>query len=115
VRWPLAVGTHNAYRYLLLTGEEFDAAEALRMGLVQQVVPTDKCLPAAVEMAEKIARQAPLGVRAILRNARLAQSKGSDAALGRVQRELVRLMLSKDVRRGFKAYQQRATAEFKGD
>ena len=114
VRWPLAAGAHNAYRYLL-TGDELDAAEALRIGLVQQVVPTEGCLPAAMEIAEKIAQQAPLAVQAVIANVRLAQSKGTGAALGKVQRELARLMLTKDVRRGFRAYQQRTTAEFEGN
>ncbi len=114
VRWPLAVGTHNANRYLL-TGEEFGAAEALRIGLVQQVVPAEQCLPAAIEMAEKIAQQAPLGVQAVLRNTRLAQSRGADVALRKLRPQILRLLLSKDVRRGFKAFQERRTAEFQGN
>jgi len=114
VRWPLAVGTHNAYRYLL-TGDELDAAEALRIGLVQQVVPTDECRPAAIEIAERIAAQAPLGVNAVMSSVRHAQANGSEAALGRIHRQLARLLISKDVRRGFKAFKERRTAEFQGD
>jgi len=114
VRWPLAVGTHNAYRYLL-TGDELGAAEALRIGLVQKVVPTERCRPAAVEVAERIAAQAPLGVQAVMSSVRHAQSNGSDAALGRIHRQLARLLISRDVRRGFRAFQERRTADFKGD
>ena len=114
VRWPLAVGTHNAFRYLL-TGDEFDAAEAMRIGLVQQVVPTDQCRPAAMELAERIAAQAPLGVQAVMSSVRHSQEHGSAAALGRIHRQLARLLISKDVRRGFKAFEERRDAEFMGD
>ncbi|MGH8562181.1 MAG: enoyl-CoA hydratase-related protein, partial [Nevskiales bacterium] len=114
VRWPLAVGTQNAYRYLL-TGEDLDATEALRIGLVQQVVPAGQCLPAAIAMAEKIAANAPLGVQAVLRNARLAQSKGIKTALRKLRWQFLRLILSKDARRGVEAFKARKTAEFKGD
>ncbi|AEF40823.1 Enoyl-CoA hydratase [Hoyosella subflava DQS3-9A1] len=114
VRWPLAAGTHNAYRYML-TGEPFDAAEAHRIGIVQQVVLATECLPAAIEMAQKIAMQAPLGVQAVLRNTRLAEARGSDAALGRLRREIVKIFLSKDIRRGLKAFQERRPARFEGN
>jgi len=114
VRWPLAVGTHNAYRYLL-TGDPLDAAEALRIGLVQKVVPAEQCLAEAVAMAERIAAQAPLGVQATLRNVRLAESKGSEAALGRLRREILKLLLSKDIRRGLQAFKERREARYEGN
>ncbi|MGH8528868.1 MAG: crotonase/enoyl-CoA hydratase family protein [Nevskiales bacterium] len=114
VRWPLAVGTQNAYRYLL-TGEDLDAAEALRIGLVQRVVSAEHCLPAAIEMAQKIAANAPLGVQAVLRNSRLSQSKGVKTALRKLRWQFLRLILSKDARRGVAAFKARTTAEFKGD
>ena len=48
----------------LLTGDEFDAAEAHRIGLVQEIVPArDAQLERALEIAETIAAQAPLGVQ----------------------------------------------------
>lgn len=66
-------------------------------------------------MADKIARQAPLGVQAVLRNTRLAESRGSDAALGKLRREIARILLSKDIRRGLKAFKERKPARFEGD
>lgn len=114
VRWPQAVGLHNAYRYLL-TGDEFDAAEAYRMGMVQQVVEAGQALPAAIEMAEKIAKQAPLGVQAVLRNSRLAQAEGAEKALGRVRREMLKILFSRDLRRGFQAFKERREARFEGN
>lgn len=114
VRWPQAVGQLNANRYML-TGDEFDAAEAYRLGLVQQVAEAGKGLEAALVMAEKIARQAPLGVQAVLRNGRLAQSEGAETALGRIRREMLRILVSKDLRRGFQAFKERREASFEGD
>ena len=54
-------------RYLL-TGDEFGAEEALRMGLIQEIVEPERLLPRAIELAETIAAQAPLGVQATIRS-----------------------------------------------
>jgi E-phenylitaconyl-CoA hydratase len=65
-RLPRAVGTSNAM-LMLLTGDRVDAAEALRIGLVSKVVASDELLPAARAIAQRIAQNAPLSVRAIKR------------------------------------------------
>lgn len=114
VRWPLAAGTNNAYRYML-TGDWFDAREAQRLGLVQEVVPAGEELARAIEIAEKIAAQAPLGVQAVLRSTRLAQAGGTTTALGKLNWQILRLFLSKDARRGVEAFKNRTTARFEGD
>lgn len=114
VRWPQAVGANNAYRYLL-TADEFDATTAHRIGLVQEVVDPGEALAAAYAIAERIAAQAPLGVQGILRNVRHSQSHGAASALGRIHRELGRVLLSKDLRRGFAAYKERKAAVFQGN
>jgi len=65
IRLPLEIGWGNAMRWIL-TGEPWDAAEALRVGLVQEVVPTGSQLTRAVELAETIAAHPPLAVRRTL-------------------------------------------------
>src|SRR5205085_10872137 len=60
LRFPRECGWGNAMRWLL-TGDTFDAAEALRIGLVQEVVEHGKQLARALELADVIAAQAPLG------------------------------------------------------
>jgi E-phenylitaconyl-CoA hydratase len=50
---------------MLLTGDIIDAQEALRIGLVSKVVPQAELMPAARAIAERIAANAPLAVRAI--------------------------------------------------
>lgn len=60
---PRLVGLSNAM-WLLLSGEPVDASEALRMGLVTRVTSLPDLMPVAIEMAETIAANAPLAVRA---------------------------------------------------
>lgn len=64
----------------MLTAEQFDTTEARRIGIVRAVVPDDTHVRRAIEIAQVIARQAPLGVRATLHNARLAQRDSVAAA-----------------------------------
>jgi enoyl-CoA hydratase len=73
-RAPAQLGWGNAMRFLL-TAEEFGAAEALRIGLGQEVVPAGSHLQRARELAQLIARQAPLGVQDTLANARGTQRR----------------------------------------
>lgn len=61
-RFPRAVGLAAA-RERMLTGELFDAAEALRIGLVSRVVAPEELLAGAREVAERIARNAPKSIR----------------------------------------------------
>jgi enoyl-CoA hydratase/carnithine racemase len=50
---------------ILLTGKQYDAEEAYRIGLVNRVVPLDKLMPTAMEWAEIMTKTAPLAARAI--------------------------------------------------
>lgn len=69
LRFHQRAGWGNAMRWLL-TGDEFDAREAWRMGLVQEVVEPGRQHERALAIAETVARQAPLGVQATLASAR---------------------------------------------
>ncbi len=59
---PRIVGL-GAASELMLTGRPIDAEEALRIGLVNRVVPEDALLDQAFELAGEIARNSPFGVR----------------------------------------------------
>jgi crotonobetainyl-CoA hydratase len=48
---------------MALTAEPIDAARALALGLVNHVVPGDQVLEAALDLAERVAKNAPLAVR----------------------------------------------------
>lgn len=60
--WPLLLGP-NRGRYFLLTGQKLSAAEALNLGVVNEVLPRDKLLPRAWELAEILAKQPRLTCR----------------------------------------------------
>jgi len=113
IRLPRAVGWGNAMRWIL-TGDRFDAAEAHRIGLVQEVVPHGQHHERGLELARTIARQAPLAVQASLANAALAVRDGAVAAAAALQPELVRLANSEDARIGMIAFATRTDAEFIG-
>ena len=68
-RLPQLTGMGNAL-YLLLTARVISADEALRMGLVQQVLPPDQLQDAAMETAKKIASLGPSALRSIKRAVR---------------------------------------------
>jgi len=112
-RFAAAAGWGNAMRWML-TGDRFDAAEAHRMGLVQEVVEPGQQLVRARELAARIAAQAPLAVQATLANARLAVRQGEAAAEARLPRELVALAQSEDARIGMQAFLTRTEPEFVG-
>ena len=89
-RFAATAGWGDAMRWML-TGDRFDAAEAHRMGLVQEVA-----------------------VQATLANARLAVREGAAAAEARLPHELVRLAQSEDARIGMQAFLTRTEPTFVG-
>lgn len=113
VRFPQAAGWTDAMRYML-TGEEFSAAEAQRMRLVSEVVEPGKELERAIELAERIAKAAPLAVKATLDNANKARYEGDDAALSSINDLLLSIIKSEDVREGVMAMMQKREPVFKG-
>ncbi len=113
IRFPRAVGWGNAMRWIL-TGDRFDAAEAHRMGLVQEVVAHGEQYARGLELAQRVAAQAPLAVQAALANARLAVREGDEAAERSLQPALVRLASSEDARIGMEAFVTRQPAIFVG-
>ena len=60
--FPLAMGLNRA-RYFLLTGQVLHAAEAKQMGLVSEIMPAEKLMPRARELARMILRQPELNRR----------------------------------------------------
>jgi enoyl-CoA hydratase/carnithine racemase len=112
-RAPAQLGWGNAMRFLL-TAEPFGAAEALRIGLVQEVVPRDKLLERAVAIAERVAAQAPLGVRATLASAQKSFREGPDAAIKALRPMITRLMASDDAKEGVQSFVERRAGKFEG-
>lgn len=112
VRAPARLGWGNAMRFLL-TAEEFGAAEALRIGLVQEVVPHGQQLERAVALATLIAAQAPLGVQGTLANAREAAGD-QQSARRHLTGLLPQLVASHDAAEGVQSFLERRDAVFSG-
>lgn len=62
VLWPMLVGRNRA-RHLLLTGRKVPAQEALEWGVVAEVLPKDRLLDRARELAHELAKRPPLTLR----------------------------------------------------
>ncbi len=106
-------GWGNAMRYLL-TGDEFGAAEGLRLGLVQEVVETRRQIERAIEIAERVAASAPLGVKATLRSAWMAVTEGETVAAAHVRDDMATVLKSEDFREGVTSFKERRAAKFRG-
>jgi enoyl-CoA hydratase len=112
-RAQASLGWGNAMRFLL-TADEFGAEEAMRIGLVQQVVAPGEQLAAAVAIAERIAAQAPLGVQGTLANARTARAEGPSAAVAQLRDLLPAVLASADAAEGVRSFVERREASFSG-
>ena len=113
IRFVRESGWGNAMRYML-TGDEFDAQEALRIGLVQEVVAPGQQLERALELAHRIAPAAPLAIQATLASARLALTSGEEEAARQLLPEFTRLLRSEDMQERMKALQEGRQPVYKG-
>lgn len=114
VRLASEIGWSNAQRYIL-TGDEFSAAQALEWGMVQELVELDQLQARARELAEKVAKAAPLGVQAALRSSKTYRKHGQDVALKAVFNDLPRVMTSQDAQEGVLSFMERREAKFTGN
>ena len=83
VRFVQAAGWSKAMRYLL-TGDHFDAATALDLNLISEIIP-EPPLQRAIELAEHIAQAAPLAVQATLASAKEAAEHGPATSFSHFQ------------------------------
>ena len=113
IRLARDMGWSNAMRYLL-TGDQWNAEDAYRMGLVQHVTEPGKQLEKAMELARSVASAAPLGVRNILKSGRLAETEGEQAAKKVIFQDVAEVMKSEDMKEGLLSFIERRKAVFKG-
>ena len=113
IRMVERAGWGNAMRYLL-TGDEFDAQTAFRLGFVQEVVEPGRQKERAIELARHIADQAPLAVKATIENARIALGEGPAAASALFGATQSRLLASEDFLEGLRSFKDKRPSRFRG-
>ena len=99
---------------LLLTGDPIDAAAAERWGLVNQVVPKERLMEAALDYARRIAANAPLAVQAAKELS--LRSRNMDLSTGLRMEQLVNRMLgfTEDAKEGPAAFSEKRPPRFTG-
>jgi enoyl-CoA hydratase len=99
---------------VLLAGRRLTAADALRLGLVAEVVEPERLLEAALAKAEQVARVAPLASSAMLRLLRTAMETPLEEGLTREQQELIGLYRTADAAEGIRAFMEKRAPRFTG-
>jgi enoyl-CoA hydratase/carnithine racemase len=112
-RLPRVVGPSKAAE-LLFTGDIIDPAEALKIGLVSQVVPADELMPAANAMAAKIASNPPIAMRYMKEGLRKSVNANMDEMGAYIGNSLAYLFTTEDHREGALSFVERREPVFKG-
>ena len=112
-RFLTRTGWGNAMYHLMLC-DEFDAQRALQIGLVQEVVPAGRQVERAMELAQRIAHNSPIGVRA-MKEAALCYIQAAEAiAVAAIPTIHARVMGTEDAREGIRSFVERREARFVG-
>lgn len=110
---PRIVGLGKAYE-LLLTTDIIDAEEALRIGLVNRVVPHDNLLPAAMELAGNLAKKPPIAMRLAIEGIRRGQAFPLEEFLQFHSLAFTLVSETEDHIEGSKAFVEKREPVFKG-
>ena len=125
VKWAIIPGAGGTQRLpravplglaleMILTGDPIDAAEALRAGLVNRVLPAEKLMPAARELAGRIASRGPLAVRAAKRAVYEGLAQGLAAGMALEDRLFREVAASEDAKEGPRAFAEKRTPRYHG-
>lgn len=112
-RFLTRMGWGDAMYHLLLV-DEFGAAEAHRIGLVQEVVPAGQQVERAMDLAETIARNAPLGIQITKKTARKFYEAAEAAAIAAMPEIRATVMGTEDMQEGIRSFVERRPAVFTG-
>ena len=112
-RLPKLIGQGMA-KELIYSGKVIRADEALRIGLVNQVVEQAELMPAVIALAEQILRHAPLAVRYANECISPNYDRGRTARLALENRLFARCFTTEDQKNGMNAFLTKQKAVFKG-
>ena len=97
------IGDKHA-RDLLLTGRLVDTAEALKLGLISEIVPLDRLMPRAKELADVLIAASPVSLTRAKRLLTSAAAASVDADLERAILENARIRCTADFREGLASF-----------
>ncbi|WP_329410492.1 crotonase/enoyl-CoA hydratase family protein [Nocardia vinacea] len=113
IRLPRRVG-HGMAMEMALTGDQVDAQTAYRIGLVNHLTEAGQSLGKALEIADRVARNAPLSVAAS-KELIQAEHTHSEESFWALQRPLIRTVFrSEDAKEGPRAFAQKRLPEWRG-
>ena len=112
-RYLTRAGWGDAMYHLFLC-DEFNAERAFKIGLVQEVVPAGQQVQRAMEIAQLIAKNAPIGIQVTKEAALKFAESGERAAVEYIPRILDRVMNSEDAKEGIQSFIERRAAVFRG-
>ncbi len=101
-------------RRMFFTGEPISAAEAYRVGFVQEVVSSEALMTRAMEIAAVIAKKAPLGLRLGKAALNEVEFMAVEEGYAREQEYSTRLMATEDAREATRAVVEKRTPVFQG-
>lgn len=110
---PRLVGYAKAAE-LAFVGDTLSASQCLELGLVNHVVPDDQLEKEALDLAGRIAANAPLAVRATKRMFRMGERESFDDHVHHVFLQLLPLFATKDFKEGMASFLERREASFEG-
>ncbi len=113
-RLTRAVGKAKAME-MVLTGRSISAAEALRWGLVNAVVPVETCRQEALRWAREIASRPPVAVRLAKESVLKAFDTTIEGGLEFERKNFYLLFASADQKEGMKAFVEKRAPEWKGE
>ncbi len=113
VRLPRLIGPANA-KEMIYTGRQVPASEAFEFGLVDRLVAPNDVLPVARRLAEEIAANAPLAIRAVKRALWESEGLPERAAHKIVQQHRRSLDDTRDYAEGLTAFAERRKPNFEG-
>jgi len=113
VRLPRQLAWAHAME-VLLTGDRFSAQDAYRMGIVNRVVPSEQLMDTTLELAHRIAANAPLSLEAIKETALRTAAMDWDEAFAVEQECAARVSSSQDAIEGPRAFMEKRKPHFEG-
>jgi enoyl-CoA hydratase len=99
---------------LMYTGEAIDAAEGLRLGLIEKVVPPGKAVDAALELAAKIMKKGPLGIAAVKKVLNRTRDLSLEQGLGLESDLWANLADTEDMKEGARAFIEKRKPKYQG-